>query len=375
MSSVARFPVIALMCCLLLTMMIGWGVAQQSAREFKQALPGYQYHFPQEHAAHPDYKTEWWYYTGHLKTAEGRTFGYELTFFRSAVDAIGEQPLQSKWVLKEIYPAHFAISDEENRQFHYWEKLNREGLDVAGAKDTVYSVWNETWFAEQLGDQQVIRADSPDYALHLLLSSEKPPVVHGTQGVSQKGSCTGCASHYYSMTRLKSTGVLYLQGKPVPVTGESWMDHEFGSNQLGENQVGWDWFSIQLANGAELMLYQLRQADGQSDANSSGTWVPPTGPPRHLTQADFQIRPTATWKSPQSPGTYPMAWQITIPSEKLSLTLKPTFEGQELVTRQSTGVTYWEGSVSVKGLENGKNLSGKGYVEMTGYAQPFRQRI
>lgn len=343
---------------------------------YQPALPGYQYRFPQDHASHPDYKTEWWYYTGHLKTPQGKRYGYELTFFR-----IGNDPsvvnrtasaVNNPWNVNQLYAAHFAVSDESERVFHYSEKLNRAGLNVAGARTDSYLVWNELWLAEGLGNQMVLRASSPDgkQEVHLLLSPEKPPVIQGINGVSQKASCLGCASHYYSMTRLKTEGLLFDDGKAYPVSGLSWMDHEFGSNQLAQNQSGWDWFSIQLADRTEAMFYLLRQENGRIDPNSSGTLVDKTGHSRHLALKDFSIQPVGPrWVSPKTQGDYPMGWKITVPSEDLQLSLTPAFKEQELLTAGSTGVAYWEGSTQVSGSKQGRPISGEAYVEMTGYAK------
>jgi predicted secreted hydrolase len=342
------------------------------AFQYKAALPGYQYHFPKDHASHPDYKTEWWYYTGHLQTTDGKHYGYELTFFRIGNDAkrMHSNP-DNPWSTDNLYAAHFALSDEQNRQFHYSEKLNRPGLNVAGARTDTYYVWNELWLAEQLGSQMLLRADSTDgkQEIHLLLTAEKPPVIHGQNGVSQKASCVGCASHYYSLTRLKTEGLLLLDGKAYPVTGLSWMDHEFGSNQLAKNQKGWDWFSVQLNDNTELMLYLLRQDDGQIDPNSSGTWVEANGHSRHLPLSAFTVKASdQRWASPASKGIYPMGWAITVPAEQLTLTVIPAFDNQELFTAGSTGVAYWEGSSRVSGSRRGHAVGGQAYVELTGYA-------
>lgn len=365
----AKHPRVWLPLLLLLLIPLAW------AFQYQAASPGYQYQFPRDHASHPNFKTEWWYYTGHLQTTDGKRYGYELTFFRIGNELIqntGENlRKQGPWTTKNLYAAHFALSDVNNKQFFYSEKLNRTGLNVAGARNDTYYVWNELWLAELLGNQMVIRADSPDgkQEIHLLLSTEKAPVVHGKNGISQKASCPGCASHYYSMTRLKTEGMLILNGVAQPVTGVSWMDHEFGSNQLAENQRGWDWFSIQLNDRTEVMLYLLRQDDGQIDPNSSGTIIDADGKSRHLTLNDFKVETTgATWTSPASKGKYPMGWHITIPSEDLSLNVTPSFENQELYTPGSTGVSYWEGSSSVAGRKRGQPVSGQAYVEMTGYA-------
>lgn len=340
--------------------------------QYKPALSGYQYKFPQDHASHDSYKTEWWYYTGHLRTKAGKKYGYELTFFRIGNDPKIRTESKSPWNTNNLYAAHFALSDENRKAFHYSEKLNRAGLNLAGARSDNYYVWNELWLAELLGNQMLLRANSPDgrQEIHLLLSSEKPPIIHGKGGISQKASCVGCASHYYSLTRLKTEGLLLIDGKAEPVTGLSWMDHEFGSNQLSREQTGWDWFSVQLADNTELMLYLLRHEDGRIDPNSSGTFINSQGQSRHLTLKDFKVIESGKeWTSPASKGTYPMSWRIAVPAEKLDLTVTPTFENQELYTSGSTKVAYWEGSSHVSGSRAGKPVAGQAYVEMTGYAK------
>jgi predicted secreted hydrolase len=344
------------------------------AREFKQALPGYVFSFPHDHVSHDEFKTEWWYYTGHLESKDHKHFGYELTFFRTGVD---ELPVKtpSAWDVKDIFLAHFALTDENNKTFHYFEKLNRSGLNSAGARTDHYYVFNENWSIEQTGNQYLLKADTADFGLHLLLNSAKPPVVHGRDGVSQKASCKGCASHYYSMTRLKSEGFVYLKGQSLPVNGISWMDHEFGSNQLTAEQVGWDWYSVQLSDNTELMLYVIKKTDGSIDGNSSGTIIYSDGTSKHINQSEFKISTDRKWKSPHTGGVYPMDWTISIPSAKLSLSLVPVLDDQELSTAKSTGVSYWEGANSVKGQVDGKAVSGQAYVEMTGYAEKFHKKI
>ncbi len=344
------------------------------ATPFRQALPGYQYTFPRDHAAHQDYKTEWWYYTGHLKTDAGRTYGYELTFFRIGQPPEGHEPPA------QGYAAHLALTDEAGRTFRFEEKLNRGAWSVAGARQDVYYVWNELWSAQLLGDRHVLEAgfrgteQAPE--LHLLLTPQKPPAIHGENGVSQKAGCTGCASHYYSLTRLATEGFLILDGQAQRVSGLSWMDHEFGSNQLSADQVGWDWFSLQLDDNHEVMIYLLRRRDGSLDPHSSGTLIGPGGQSRHLKFADLRVTPTGRqWKSPHSGARYPMGWRIAIPAEQLELTVTPALEDQELATQRSTGVVYWEGSCRVSGTHRGQPVAGSAYVEMTGYAQAFRQKI
>ena len=344
---------------------------------FEQALPGYQFKFPRDHAAHENYKTEWWYYTGHLQTADKKHYGFELTFFRVGQNQSTnylEKP-KSAWRAKNIYMAHFAISDENNKKFYSYEKLNRDALQIANASAETYHVTNESWLAESLGDSMFIKADAPEFAIDLLLKSVKPPVLHGENGVSQKASCKGCASHYYSLTCLKTEGLLTIAGKSVPVSGIAWMDHEFGSNQLGENQIGWDWYSIQLDNNIEVMLYSLRNKNGTTDPNSSGTIIYADGSSQHITFSQFKTTSSDQWQSPVTKAKYPIGWRIEVPSLDLQLALKPTFNQQELAAKRSTDVSYWEGSCNVGGTFGKENVKGVGYVELTGYAQPFKTDI
>lgn len=343
-------------------------------KQYRKALPGYVYHFPQDHFSHDEFKTEWWYYTGHLESKDGKRYGYELTFFRTGADnpAIDKK---SAWGLDNFYLAHFAVSDLSGKKFYFYEKLNRAALGLAGASQSAYRVHNENWSAMQLGDKYVLKADGPDFAIDLLLTDLKHPVVHGKDGVSQKANCVGCASHYYSMTRLETRGLITDHGKTSEVRGLSWMDHEFGSNQLTEEQSGWDWFSLQLDDNREFMAYLLRRADGTVEKQSSGTIVEADGSARHLGLGDFVVTPTKYWVSPKSKGKYPMGWKLSSKVADLDVTVESEMPDQELNTKRSTGVTYWEGAVRLSGKSKGKAVKGAGYVEMTGYAQKFGSKI
>jgi predicted secreted hydrolase len=363
---------------LLLILFSACFISPSFSREFRPALPGYQFKFPKDHAAHEDFRTEWWYYTGHLKTTEGKRFGYELTFFRNGVDSadnINADKIMSPWKLDNVYLAHFAVSDVSNKKFYYFQKLNRGGLGPAAARSDNYYIYNENWFVEQLGKNMVLRAEAPGFSIHLNLENLKPEVIHGQNGVSQKAACKGCASHYYSLTRLKTDGVIYIDNKASLATGLSWMDHEFGSNQLTKEQVGWDWFSLQLSNNTEIMLYIMRNAQGGVDPNSSGTVIRSDGTTRHLFKGDFKVTELKKWTSPASKGIYPIKWTIEVPSEGCKLTITPAFEQQELETSKTTGVTYWEGASAADGIFAGKPVKGEAYVEMTGYAAQFKKNI
>lgn len=346
--------------------------------EFHQALPGYTYSFPRDHGSHDEFKTEWWYYTGHLVAHDGRRFGYELTFFRRAVDDERVWTNPSQWAIRQLYFAHFALSDEETGRFRYAEKISRAGLGKAGAKTGRLETWVDQWRVQANTpdhSQQQLRASAEDFAIDLRLMAQKPPIVHGQQGVSRKGDAPGQASHYYSLTRLTTNGILWVDGERFEVSGATWMDHEFGSGELGEDQVGWDWFSVQLDSGLEFMAYQLRREDGTPDPASSGTMIFADGTSRHLSMTEIDIQVRDHWVSQISGARYPRQWHLRVPSLGLSLDIAPRMPDQELVTRQSTQVTYWEGAVDATGTFNGSPVTGRGYVELTGYAEKFHQKL
>jgi len=334
---------------------------------YQLALPGRKLSFPADHYSHPDFKTEWWYYTGHLETESGKHYGYQVTFFRFGVrdrqKEVKERPL-----FTELYMAHFALSDIAAKKFIFRERINRGYGDKAGAATDRYRVWNEDWKVEGDERNHLIQMNDRGTELRLTLKSLRPAVLHGQNGLSQKGEGEGRASYYYSLTRMQTEGELIVAGKKEKVHGVSWMDHEFGSNQLREDQGGWDWFSIQLDNQTELMLYLIRRKDGSPDPYSSGTLVKADGTAKHLALKDFQVTALNRWKSPKSGGNYPMKWKVAIPSEEIELELAPAFTDQELITNRSTRVTYWEGAVAIYGTFKNIPVTGVGYVEMTGYA-------
>jgi predicted secreted hydrolase len=347
----------------------GEGEGKQIASGFtyQLALPGRKLSFPADHYSHPDFRTEWWYYTGHLETETGKRYGYQVTFFRFGVRD-RQQEMKDQPLFTDLYMAHFALSDIAAKKFIYRERINRGYGDRAGAETDRYRVWNEDWRVDGADNHHQIFVSDRGTTLKLSLRSLKPPTLHGDNGHSQKGEGEGRASYYYSLTRMQTDGALTIDGKTEKVRGLSWMDHEFGSNQLREDQVGWDWFSIQLDNQTELMLYLMRRKDGTVDPYSSGTLVSAGGATKHLALADFGIQVLERWKSPGSGANYPMRWKVSIPSEQIELELNPTFPAQELITSRSTRVTYWEGAVGITGTFRGAPVRGNGYVEMTGYA-------
>lgn len=367
--------------CLLILIVSGlagpWILQGQDRKdqEFQPARPGWTYRFPRDHGAHKEFQTEWWYYNGHLWDARGRAFGYQLTFFRVGLTRERPAPQASRWRAREVILAHLAVTDRQGKRFRFREKAGRANLGLAGAETDRYRVWIENWQAEERAGVQVLQAGDSSLGLDFTLSPATPPIVHGFQGISQKGEGIGRASHYYSLTRIPTKGRLRIGAETLAVTGLSWMDHEFGSNQLQPHQVGWDWFALQLTEPLDLMLYQIRHQDGRPDPHSSGTLVLPNRQISPLGLADFSLDVFQYWTSPHSGARYPAGWEISLPAQKLSLRLIPWVADQELLTAKSTRVTYWEGAVAVTGTWQGRPVQGHGYVEMTGYDRRFRPRI
>ncbi|MEX2161354.1 MAG: lipocalin-like domain-containing protein [Anaerolineales bacterium] len=325
--------------------------------------------FPSDFGPHPDYRTEWWYYTGNLDTEDGRHFGYELTFFRVALLppdlAI---PRENNWATNQIFMAHFALTDVEAKEFHAFQRYARGAAGLAGAQTDPYLVWLEDWKVEQVSENEFrLHAANEGLSVDLQLVDDKGPVLHGDGGYSQKGPEAGNASYYYSQTRLLTDGSIQVGDESFAVSGLSWKDHEYSTAVLSAGQVGWDWFAIQLDDGYELMLYQIRREDGSADLFSSGSLIGSDGSTRHLAREEFTIESTGIWHSPHSDADYPMGWLINIPGENLQLTLTPYLVDQEL----NVTTIYWEGAVQVTGMHDGQTVGGSGYVELTGYAEAF----
>lgn len=350
-------------------------LAGAEGRLWRQALPGYVFQFPRDHGSHPDYKIEWWYYTGSLSTREGARFGYQLTFFRVGIDPQPSNP--SRWAVRDLFMTHFAITDVDGRTFQFADRMNRAGIGWAGAKTKDLHVWNQDW--EAISDAEGrhrLKAANDAMSLELQLAQGPEPVVHGVGGISQKGNAPGNASHYYSLTRMPTRGELRVSGRRHTVEGFSWMDHEFGTSFLEKEQVGWDWFSLQLDDGSDWMMFQLRRADGTRDRHSSATWIRENGPSHSLRPDQFTLTPGALWISASSGAHYPIAWKVAVPSQGLSLSVRAVVPNQELHTEKSTGVTYWEGAIDVSGTRQGKPIRGHGYLEMTGYAgKPLSEKF
>ncbi|HEY9841391.1 MAG TPA: lipocalin-like domain-containing protein [Candidatus Obscuribacterales bacterium] len=331
------------------------------AAGFARALKPRAFRFPADDGPHPEFQTEWWYFTGNLETKAQRHFGYELTFFRSGLAPGADPP--DDWPTRQIYFAHFTLSDIAAKHFYPFERWGRQSIGLAGAQSrsrrSPFKVWIDNWsIADAPGGALRLQAGAGEIELKLDLRTLKPTVLQGERGLSRKSADN--ASYYYSRTRIASSGSLRIGAESHLLSGLSWMDREWSTSALSPQQSGWDWFSLQLDDGRELMLYQLRLKNGGIDSFSSGTLVQADGSSRHLGLSDFSIEPQGSWTSPHTGIRYPSGWHIAVPSAKLDLSLDPWMPDQEL----TLGLRYWEGAVRITG-----SATGQGYVELTGYEE------
>ncbi len=337
-----------------------------AAQEHRIARPGYVFEFPRDYFSHEDYQTEWWYYTGNLRSTDGRRFGYELTFFRQGVSrGDGSGP----WFVHDLWMAHLALSDINGQRFYCEERLNRSGPGIAGVDAETGLVWNGNWQAHIAGDEEELRGVGDKFSLALKLVPVKQPVIQGQNGVSRKAEGAGHASHYFSLSRVLTSGSISLNQKTYTVDGTSWVDHEFFTASMSTVETGWDWLSVQTGDGAELMLYRLRHRDGSIDPFSSGTYIDASGRSQFLSARDFVMTPgTDVWSSPATKARYPVRWHVSIPRLKMELDVSTPLKSQEL--SGGLGPSYWEGAIDADGTRDHAPVGGVGYLEMTGYAEP-----
>ncbi len=332
--------------------------------------------FPDDHGPHPGFKTEWWYYTGNLFTDDGRQFGYQFTIFRNQLTPPSEDHdslnAQSNWNTNQLYLGHFAISDVSEEEHVFEERYSRGAAGLAGAQVEPYRIWLEDWEIKRINagsgrDKNFpveIKAKMEDgTAINLNINPAKPLVLQGEQGYDKKGTEEGNASYYLSFTRMQTDGMITKGGEQFKVSGSSWMDHEWSTSALDEGQEGWDWFSIQLSNGYDLMYYQLRNKDGSVSQFTTGALIDPQGEKVLLEPGDVTIEVLDQWKSPHTNSEYPSEWRVHIPKSDLTLDLATLFDDQEM----AVSVQYYEGALSVSGSMNGEQISGNGFIEMTGY--------
>jgi len=346
-------------------------VLTSRAADYKSALPGYRYQFPRDHFDHPDYQTEWWYYTGNLTASDGHRFGFELTFFRQAVS---RDTNQSTWLIHDLYMAHLALSDLGGHRFYHDERINRAGPGLSGIDQNAGLIWNGNWQAQLTEGKHNLRAIGDSFGIELGLTPAKPPVIHGRDGISRKAEGAGHASHYISFTRMITSGTIQLNGTTYQVQGASWVDHEFFSESTDPGEIGWDWLSLQFDNNTELMLYRLRHKDGSVDPYSSGSFIDAQGNCHFLSLQDFSMTPAdETWISPETAGKYPIRWHVAVPGLDLRAEITTPLANQEL--SGSIGPNYWEGAIDISGKQSGYSLGGVGYLEMTGYAPASHKEL
>ena len=335
---------------------------------FARAIDPWQWDFPRDHGPHPEFQTEWWYYTGNLTTAGGRRFGYQFTIFRRALTP-DQRDSQSEWYTNQIYMAHFTVSDIAAGTFYQEERFSRGAADLAGAEVSPrFRVWLDDWSVQAVADSAAtmsIHARANGFAIELVLIQTKGVALHGDGGLSQKGPEIGNASYYYSLTRLDTAGKVVIGSEEFSVSGSSWMDREFSTSALSAGAVGWDWFALHLDDGRDLMVGQIRQQGGSVEPRYGGLLVSPNGEIRYLSSDSLTITPLGAWQSKKSGATYPAGWEITVAinDAPMRLVLEPLLADQEVLG----SVTYWEGAVRISG-----DASGYGYAELTGYAQPLR---
>ena len=338
---------------------------------FARAIDARDWQFPRDHGAHPDFQTEWWYYTGNLADAAGRRFGFQFTIFRRALSPKATSSA-SEFRSNDMYMAHFTVSDIAGGDFHHDARYARGGAGLAGAQvQPRYRVWLEDWRIEAENDDATatrISAKSADFGIDLALRQVKPPALQGNQGLSQKSAEVGNASYYYSLSRLETRGHVTLGAATYAVSGRTWMDHEFSTSALGDDAQGWDWFGLIFDDGSELMAGQIRLIDGGIEPAFGGLRIYADGSTRALDSSDISISALAQWRSPHSDAVYPAGWEIEVAgAQGFRIEVTPLQADQEL---QGAGIVYWEGAVRVSGDKHGY-----GYAELTGYAESMQGRF
>lgn len=340
------------------------GGADDEARFARADMPK-QFRFPEDHGAHPAYRSEWWYLTGNLADEAGRHFGYQLTFFRFALTPVAASR-ESAWGTDQLWMAHFAVTDTAAGRFHRGERFERQALGLAGAEAAPFRVWLADWELASTGDAMFplrLRAHTGEVRLSLLIDAGKPLVLQGEDGLDPKGPEPGNASYYYSFTRLPTHGSLGVADERFTVSGNTWIDREWSTSVLGPDLEGWNWFALQLEDGSDLMYYRLRRKDGGTSPFSGGILVAPDGAvAARFTAADATLEPTEHWLSPATGVRYTVGWRLVVPRLALELDIRPRIPDQEM----DLTVRYWEGAVSVAGRRGDAPISGVGYAEHAG---------
>lgn len=351
---------------------------QELRAEFLKVVPGKVFQFPRDHGTHDDYPVEWWYFTGHLRSQSGKTFGFELTFFRIAVNPSASDE-KGPWHVQSLFLGHSAVTDDSRQRFYFREQTSRPSFGRAQASSSRLEIRVGDWSVKQVGEEPgkesfVLKFHATDertnapYSLTLELNAKKGIVLQGDKGFSRKGEVDGDASYYTSFTRLEGSGTVEIEGEESDVIASAWMDHEVLSSSPGDEKVGWDWFAIQLKNGWECMLYHLRRgSEGKTSPYSSGSCISPTGEKTSLEKSEYVIQAHSTWTSPATKISYPASWTVEIPKLKARLEVRPTVPHQELASEQSLARRYWEGRALVEGDWGSTEVTGDAYVELVGY--------
>lgn len=356
-------------------------LAKTTADGFAVPQPGHEFQFPKDHGAHPDFRIEWWYVTGHLFNGERKRYGFQATFFRRAGLTKDPVPAKDGFAASPVYLAHMALLDAASGRFLHQERINRAGWDAASSPDTL-DLRNGNWslrFVKEAAvpDTMELRGSiRGDASFTLTLTPRKPLVIFGDKGVSRKGESETAASYYLTWPRLEVNGMLQQGAKREAVTGSAWMDHEISSGQLSPGQKGWDWACLQLDDGREVMAYRMRLADGGTDPFSTLAWIDKEGRVQHISPGPFRWETLGTWTSPQTKAVYPVEVKITTPDpvngQPVTFTLEPLAKEQEL-TGALGGVTYWEGACRVRDAA-GKEC-GRAFLELTGYTGDLGARL
>ncbi len=353
------------------SLLCGSAAPAQSDGAWRSVGRDLELEFPRDHGAHPLHRTEWWYVTGQVEDDAGRAFGFQFTIFRRGLGAAPATSATSPRRARHVFAGHLAVADVRAGVTRHAERLRRSGTALATASESDLDLVLEDWSFSRRDDGSLAvfaRDPATGIGLDLELEPEKPLALHGDGGYSSKGGAEGNASAYTSWTRIATRGKLWNGGEAHRVTGSAWFDHEFGSSVLDDEAVGWDWFGLQLDDGRELMLFELRRADGTA-ARAAGSLIESDGGVRPLAREDFTLAVTERWTSPQTGAEYPARWSIELHVEGLRLEIVPRLADAELLTT-STGVAYWEGPVELRG-----GTTGRGYAELTGYAQPMTRRF
>jgi len=358
----------------------------EQAADWKPAAPGYAWRFPADLSSHPDYKTEWWYITGHLGEVDdpdAKILAFQLTFFRIGLSPGHAAAGSSAWSPTDLVMAHAAVGDPATGQHHFSEVIRRATpfLGGFGAPGDTTLAWvrapagtDADWALQHRDGSYIlsVRDDRRDLHYELVCTPTRPRVFHGEGGFSPKTEAGDSGSLYFSRTRMATRGTVLRAGRQVAVTGSAWLDREVFTSTLGGDQVGWDWAALNFDDGTDLMLYRLRDADGREDF-ALGTRVHPDNTTEPMTSDKWQMEPLDHWESPRTGSRYPVSWKMTVTGREEPLYLEATFPEQENVS-ELTGIHYWEGAVTIRVSDNGP-IIGRGFIELTGYGEGSRPPV